>query len=187
MLSPISGWRRMSSHSSSSSGSGLGQDRLGDADLADVVEQRAVGDHLGLFVLDSETRGETSRQHRQALAVMLGHRILGLDGVGQGRHHGMGGFHAHEGRAQPEGASNAGEELGLAERLGEIVIGAGFEAGHDVVELDPGGEHDDRQGRVGGIAPEARQTSMPSIPGQADVQDHEFRTVGGDGASAPHR
>ena len=58
--------RRMAAHSSSSSGPGLDQHRVGDADLADVVEQGPVLDLATGRVVQPERAGDANRVLRDA-------------------------------------------------------------------------------------------------------------------------
>jgi hypothetical protein len=67
----------------------LGQDRFGNADLPDVVEECAVGDGLEIGRLQAGLGPEPGGEVGQALAVVLRARVLGLDGIGERGHRGM--------------------------------------------------------------------------------------------------
>jgi hypothetical protein len=49
------------------------------------------------------------------------------------------------GFSAPEKKFDAGEKFAWAERLGDVIVGAGFEGGDEVVFTTAGGEHDDGQ------------------------------------------
>ena len=59
--------------------------------------------------------------------------------------------------------SDAGDQLGHPERLGDVVVGAGVEREHLRAFVVAGGEHDDRHVRP---AAQASITVMPSMPGR---------------------
>jgi hypothetical protein len=73
----------MWAHSASSSGPGLEQDRVADADLADVVQERAELEGLEAVGRIAGLLGQDQRVGRDPTAVALGVRILGLDRLGQ--------------------------------------------------------------------------------------------------------
>ena len=77
--------------------------------------------------------------------------------------------------AAPEDSLHTGDEFAGAERLREVVIGAGFEAGDAVHFVAPGGEHDDRRLRL--FADAAADLHAPKAR-EHEVQDHEVRADG---------
>ena len=82
-------------------------------------------------------------------------------------------------RERPE----AGRELLVGERLDEIVVGAGVEAGDPVADRVAGGEHEDREVRLR-PADSSRDVEAGHV-GQADVEDHDVdpgRVLGDRGA-----
>ena len=77
--------------------------------------------------------------------------------------------------------AEAGEQLVHAERLGDVVVGAGVE-GLDLVEaVGPAGEHQD--GYVGPAAEAGDDLGAVHV-GQAEVEDHHVGRVGGRAVSA---
>ena len=86
----------------------------------------------------------------------------------------------------PQVGADAGEQLREVERLGQVVVGAGIEAQHDVDLLGPGGEHD--HGRLGvPFAQPAADLDAVHV-GQAQVEQHEVRLAPratGSSAAAP--
>ena len=135
---------------------GLVQDVLGDADLADVVEQRAVGHALQLAVAQAHVGGQAGRAVGQVAAVVLEAEVLGLDRVGEGDDDVVRLLHAPDDLARPIGAAQAGQQLDLLEGLGHEVVGARIEGRDHVRGRGVRGEHDDGQrhrARVGAQAP----------------------------------
>ena len=74
-------------------------------------------------------------------------------------------------RRQAEAHPHPGEQLGEAEGLGDVVVGAGVEADHDVGLFAAGGEHDDRQALV--ACPQGPADGQPVEVGQGEVEEHE--------------
>src|SRR5215207_10769978 len=64
---------------------GLVEDRLGDADLADVVEQRAELDVPDLVARQPDYRCDLDRELRDLLSVVAGLAVLRLERVREGR------------------------------------------------------------------------------------------------------
>ena len=71
-------------HSSSSSSPGLAQDLLGDADLADVVQQRPEADDPRIRGRDAELLADGAGQIGDLAGVVVGVGVLGLQRRGQG-------------------------------------------------------------------------------------------------------
>ena len=92
-------------------------------------------------------------------------------------------------RRAPEHGLHPRDELARAERLGEVVVGAGLEAQKPVGFLDASRHHDDRDSR----SASQRACDLQAVdPGQAEVKDDEIgahrsrrlqslRSVGRDG------
>ena len=102
---------------------GLQEDTVGDADLADVVEDRSQADRLDLVRPQPQQLGDADGQRGEPLAVAVEVRVARLDGIGES---------ARERRCkQPltnlvappvrplEGIGNCGLEVGVGERLGD--------------------------------------------------------------------
>ena len=105
-----------------------------------------------------EVDGELAGLDRRAAALLL-------DAVAQGRAH-------------------PGQELGDAERLGDVVVGAGIERRDLAALVVAAGEHQDR-----GVAQrlELGQERHAVAVGQAQVEQDQLRPVVADGAQAPRR
>ena len=67
--------------------------------------------------------------------------------------------------------AHAREQLGEPERLDQVVVGAGVEAGDDVELLVAGGEDEDGQLGAGGAQAAADLDAVDV--GQPEVEDHE--------------
>ena len=65
----------------------------------------------------------------------------------------------------PQQRADAGRQLLRGERLREVVVGAGLEAGDDVVGVGPGGDHDDRD--------VARAPDRPAHLEAVDAREHD--------------
>ena len=74
---------RISARSSSVSGAGLEQDRVGHGDLADVVQQEAELDLRVVGHVEPAARAIAQPVGRDALGVLAGVGVARLDGVGQ--------------------------------------------------------------------------------------------------------
>ena len=74
-------------------------------------------------------------------------------------------------RREPQAHAQAREELGEAERLGDVVVGAGVETHHDVGLFAARGEHDDREPLV--ACPEGPADREAVEVGQRQVEEHD--------------
>ena len=82
-----------------------------------------------------------------------------------------GGAGVADGRADP------GQQLGGAEGLGQIVVGPLVQCRYLVPLVRAGGDHHHRQA---GPAPQLPEDVQPVHVGQAQIQNHQIRAVGGD-------
>ena len=80
--------------------------------------------------------------------------------------------------------ANAGEQLGEPERLDQVVVGAGVQAGDDVELLVAGGEDEDREVGPRGSQPAAYVDAVDV--GQSEVE-HDQVDVGRRRPGAPGR
>jgi hypothetical protein len=112
-----------------------------------------------------------------------------VDGEGVGAHHRLLG--GGDGPAQR--GAYPGQQLVHAERLGDVVVGAGVEGVHLGLLGVPGRQHDDRGRRP---AAQALDHGHAVHVGQPEIEDHQVgrgttgrgqprRTVGGDGHLVP--
>ena len=69
MRAPSSAWRCMSAHSSSVEARRLQQDRVGDRELADVVEERRVAEQVELRLREAELAADRERELLHAARV----------------------------------------------------------------------------------------------------------------------
>jgi hypothetical protein len=84
-------------------------------------------------------------------------------------------------RRPPKHGPQAGDELGRAERLRHVVVGAELEAEHTIPLLTGCGQHDDRDTRRAANLSE----EVASVPVRKhDVQEHEVGGAGAEGLSA---
>ena len=90
----------------------------------------------------------------------------------------------HEARARatttvartPAEGAEAGRQLLVRERLHEVVVGPGIEAGDAIADRVAGGEHDDREVLVGGAQPAGHLETVDVR--QPDVEDDRIDPVG---------
>ena len=165
---------------------GLVEDVLGDADLADVVQQGAVGDALQLAVAQAHVGSQARRAIGQVAAVVLEPEVLGLDRVGQGDHDVVRLLHAPDDLAGPKGAAQASQELDLLEGLGHEVVRAGVEGRDHVRGRRVRREHDDGQRHGAVVGPQAPADLQAVHAGQGEVEDDHVRLVLGHGAQPVH-
>ena len=85
---PSSGWRRIWSRSSSVRGPGFPQDRVGDADLADVVQDPGQADALDAIGGQFELLGHHLAELADRLAVRRGTRVSLVEGFSEAEHGG---------------------------------------------------------------------------------------------------
>ncbi len=113
---------------------GLSQDRLGDADLADVVQQRAQLDDPGVGVVELELGAHASGQVGDLAGVVVGVGILGLESSRQGAQRGEVGVLQPLGHPRPRH-----HRPGLGrQRRGQPQLAVGERPRTLVVDLDQG-------------------------------------------------
>ena len=123
--------------------------------------------------LETGAHAELVREAGESLAVHLRGRVLRLDGVRERGDHAMRADHLGGDSGEAQHAPDAGHQLGLVVGLSDEVVGAGIEAGDDVVRGYLAGDEDDRQGdgpRIGTQAPADVETVQPGHP---DVEEDE--------------
>jgi hypothetical protein len=76
-----------------------------------------------------------------------------------------------DGRLPAQHRLDARHQLARVERLGQVVVGAGLEAGDAVHVVALGGEHDDGDAIAGGAQPPADR--QPVLAGQHEVEHHQ--------------
>ena len=75
----------------------------------------------------------------------------------------------------PQHALHARQQLARLERLGDVVVGAGFQADHPVDGIGRGRHHDDADA-AGALAQPARQDEAV-LARQADIEQHQRRQL----------
>jgi hypothetical protein len=70
----------------------------------------------------------------------------------------------------PQQRAHAREQLFERERLGQVVVGAGVEPFHAILDLRPGGEHQDREPAA--VPPDGAGDLEPVQAGHEHVEDH---------------
>ena len=184
MRSPISGWRRIRLHSSSAQRPFLAQQVLGHADLAHVVQQRAVGHGLELLAAQADVRANARRVVGQPAAVVDEADVLGLDRVGQRGHDLRGALERRDRSTQAHRAPDAGEELHLLYRLGQEVIGACVERRDHVLHRRVRGDDDHRQRRRQRVGAQPAADLEAVHARQRQIEQDHLRRVLDDRAQA---
>ena len=126
-------------------GTGLEEDGVGDADLADVVDETAAKQRVELRRAIAEPDADRPRRLRYPLRVRLREGVFGLDGGREREDHLLGAVQRVVDALEPEGGGHAGDELDAVHRLGHVVIGSGLEGAHPVARVVQGGDHDHGQ------------------------------------------
>ena len=162
----------------------LAQQVLGHADLADVVQQRPVGDRLQLFAAQSDLHPDAGRVMGKPATVMHQADVLGLDGVGERGHDLRGAFEAGDRAPQPYRAAHPCQQLDLLHGLGQEVVGARIERRDHVVQRRVRGDDDDRQSRCHGVETQPAADLVAIDARQVQIEQHEVRRVLDDRAQA---
>ena len=151
----------------------LEQDRIGDADLADVVQVAAAIERRDLVFREAERPAERDREPGESLAVAVGVGIARVDRQRQALEDGFGrlevvgvALEAHQ-RREPRV-----ELLGI-ERLGEKVVGADVNPAHAVLARVQAGNEDHRHqpGSRHHLQPRAHLEAVE--PRQPDVEQDD--------------
>ena len=155
MPSPISGCRRISACSQLGQRTRLRQDGVRDAEVADVVDERAEDGALELVALDADGARELARQPGHARAGRIGR--IEIDVAGAGQSGDVRGVHLGQRTPHPQGVADRGQEQRFGERRLDEVVGARIDARRDGVECPrvrarrSVGEGDDRHAPVGRV------------------------------------
>jgi hypothetical protein len=75
------------------------------------------------------------------------------------------------GVAAAQDAADARQQFARLERFGQVVVGAHFQAEDAVQRLVAGGQHDDRQSRLGA---QLAAQGQAIVAGQVEVQHHQL-------------
>ena len=95
-------------------------------------------------------------------------------------------------RAAAQHGADAGDQFLRREGLGDVIVGAGFEALHLVFLMHPGGQHDDRHLAGPLVGSDFLGQRDAGLAGQHPVEQHEVGQRGADrrfglfGAARPH-
>jgi hypothetical protein len=132
--------------------------KLGE-DVLDVRPHRLRADH------------EPGRDRRLGLPVGKQLENLALSFRQPGR------FPPRDDARALEQAPHAGEELAGVERLRKVVVGSELETGDAIARLDAVAGHEQDRQIVSEFVAELAADLVPRKPGQADLEDHERRTL----------
>ena len=158
----------------------LEEDTVGDADLADVVEDRAQADRLDLVGPQPQQLGDADGQRGEPLAVTVEGRVARLDRVGEGarerrREQPLADLVAPPVRAL-EGIGDRGLEVGVGERLGDE---AGRAARQRLAERLVGAGARDEDDRKRGAAALHHLEQLEAREARHDHVAHDEVEVGG--------
>ena len=174
----MTGWFLMASASSGLRDAGLVEDRIGDAYLADVVEDPA--DPEGIYVPWGQVHrpAEVDREARNPSCMALGVGVLCLDGARQGEEDVL---DADEAVVQPFGldeGAHPGGKLHPVRGLGDEVVGARLDCPDPGVGVVQGGDHDhgDHARRRVGLQPSACFEAVHS--GHHGVEEDQVDVAG---------
>ena len=132
-------------------------------DAPDVVHQLLAGSTVPAFAISMCRRSNSRRGRSSGSAACVADRVRGSRRTSPISITSSAG--AGSARAAAQDGADPGDQLGHAERLHEVVVGAELEP-HDAVGLEPaGGEHDDRHPR--------RRADRPADVAAVDVGQHE--------------
>ena len=123
----------------------LVEDRLGDADLADVVELSGDAQQVALAVGQPEGAPELGGQHADPLGVAAGVGVLGLEGRGQREDHALVLLEVPEVVAEAQQRLDAGDQLQAVDGQDQEVVGPDPRAVGVVGQLALRRGQDDRQ------------------------------------------
>ena len=117
-------------------------------------------------------------QAREAVAVMLGGRVLGLHRVRQRHEDRLGVLEPIEGGLGAQGGPDPGQQLPVVEGLGEEVRGAGVEAADPIRRRPEAGDQDDRDDRCRRAGAQAAGHLEPVEPRHLDIEQQQIGRSG---------
>ena len=162
--------------------------RSQDMCMSSVLRRLQVGvvPHLAQDLLAGDDLPGPQQQHPQQLELLVGQADLGA----VDEHAPPGQLHAHapdlDGlRGEPaQQRADPGQQLGEAEGLADVVVGAGVEADDEVDLVGAGGEHED--GEVGHLGPDAAADLEAVHAGQAEVEHQQVDVAAADALQRAH-
>ena len=155
----------------------LEQHAIGDADLADVVQERAAVQRIEIAAIEVQLRAERRRVGRQPLAVPFRVGIARLDDASEREEQRFGRLEVVGQALDANQRAHARVQLLGVDRLVEEIVGAGAD-GVDARRalLHAAHEHDGREARVG--RPFHRRADVDAGDlRHHDVEQHEIRTL----------
>ena len=161
--------------------SGLGEDRVQDPDLADVVQQRAAVKLIELFLFHPEPRADVPRRVGDPVHVTARVRFFRLDRRGQRKDDLLGVVELVVDRLEPQRRLDASHQLDALDRLGHEVIGSRLERRDAVGDAVQRRDHHDRDEAAIGIGLDAPAHLVAVHAGHLHVEQHEV------GLAAVHR
>ena len=135
------------------------QDRVGDADLADVMDDPAAVEGVERALWQPQLHADMARSLGHAMRVLLGVLVLRLDSRGQREDHLLGAVERVVHGLQPQSRAHARNQLDPVDRLAHEVVGAGLQRQDPVVRVVERGQHHDRQ----------KPSSGPGLDAPADL------------------
>ena len=140
-----------------------------EVEAPDLVEELFAGEHLAGVHHQGLGEGELAGGELELALADGGAAGAYVEADAAGLEDVVSGGAAVGGGAEPE--PDPGEQLGEAERLGHVVVGAALERGDRVGDRVARGEDDDRELRA--LGPELVEHLEAVDPGQADVEHHQ--------------
>ena len=147
---------------------GLEQDRLRDAELADVMEQGAERQVVLGAWRELAAAAGVGGDRRDALGVVPGQRVLLFEQVDHAEDQRFGRVELVAQSPDPEQGSQPGEELDAVEGLVEKVVGAGLEAADLAFDIGERGQHHHRN-EAGGT----RRLDAPADLEAVEARHHD--------------
>ncbi len=155
---------------------GLQEDGVRDADLADVVDDATSKQGVQGHLWHAQSGTEVTRRLTDPLCVLLGERVLGLHSRRKREDHLLGAVERVVQGLQTQGRSDPGDKLHPLDRLGHEVVRARLERAHPIIGLVQGRDHDHRQQPAAGTRLDPPAYLVAVHAGHLDVEKNQ---VGG--------
>ena len=155
----------------------LGEEVVGDADLADVVQHGPLRDRLDLVARHAELLREARGILGDALHVPGGARVFVLQRRAEGHDDVLAGVELLAEVADLDQRADARAQLVLVDRLVEEVVRAAFQRLDLVVGIGERGEHEDGDHPPGRLALDARAGLVAVHVRHHHVEDDDRRVV----------
>src|SRR5207245_384202 len=123
----------------------LEQDRVGDTDLADVVDEPAAVKRVQVRRPKAHPASDLARRFGHPLGMGFGERVFRLYSSGQREDDLFGTVERVVHALQAQRRADPGDKLDPVDRLGHVVVRAGLQCAPPVGRAIEGGDHHDRQ------------------------------------------